>query len=76
MNLAPCPVTKASLNTQESPMADPHSVDRQIRDAVQELRVIKQEINMWTMQVVRGGKLDVITRDIEATLAERKDMFA
>ena len=57
-------------------MADPHSVDRQIRDAVQELRVIKQEINMWTMQVVRGGKLDVITRDIEATLAERKDMFA
>ena len=57
-------------------MADPLSVERHIRDAVQELRVIEQEINIWTMQLAKGGQPEIITRDIEAALAERKDMVA
>ena len=79
MNLPPSPATKAPLNTpplQESPTADPLSVERHIRDAAQELRVIEQEINIWMMQLAKGGQPQIITRDIEAALAERKDMFA
>ena len=57
-------------------MADPLSVERHIRDVAQELRVIEQEIDIWTMQLVKGGQPEIITPDIEATLAERKDMFA
>ena len=57
-------------------MADPLSVERHIRDAAQELRVIEQEINIWMMQLAKGGQSEIITRDIEADLAKRKDMFA
>ena len=57
-------------------MADPLSIERHIRDAAQELRMIEQEINIWTMQLAKGGQPEIITRDIEAALAERKDMFA
>ena len=57
-------------------MANPLSVERHIRDAAQELRVIEQEINIWMMQLAKGGQSEIITRDIEADLAKRKDMFA
>ena len=57
-------------------MANPLSVERHIWDAAQELRVIEQEINIWTMQLAKGGQPKVITRYIKATLVERKDTFA
>ena len=56
-------------------MADPLGVERHIRDVAQELCVIEQEINIWTMQLAKGGQSEIITRDIEAALAERKDRF-
>ena len=40
-----------------------------------ELWVIKQEINIWTLQLAKGGQPEVITPDIEATLSERKDTY-
>ena len=79
MNLLSSPANKAPLDTpplQESPIADPLSVERHIRDAMQELRAIEQEINIWTVQLAKGGQPEVVTRDIEAPLVERKDMFA
>ena len=57
-------------------MVDSLRVERHIRDATQELRVIEQEINIWTMQLAKGGQPKVITRYIKATLVERKDTFA
>ena len=56
-------------------MADPLSVERHIRDAAQELRVIEHEINLWTIQLTKGGQPESTTRDIEAALAKRKDRF-
>ena len=79
MNLLSSPANKASLDTpplQESPIADPLSVERHIRDTMQELRALEQEINIWTAQLAKGGQPEGVTRDIEAALAERKDMFA
>ena len=55
-------------------MADLLSVERHIRDVAQELRVIEQDINIWMMQLAKGGQPEIITRDIEAALAERKDI--
>ena len=57
-------------------MAYPLNVERHIRDAAQELRVIEQEINIWAVQLAKGGQPESITRDIEVALAERKDRFA
>ena len=57
-------------------MVESSNLGRHIRDVTQELRVIEQEISIWTMQLAKGGQPEAITRDIEAALAERKDMFA
>ena len=56
-------------------MVESSNLGRHIRDVTQELRVIEQEISIWTMQLAKGGQPDVITWDIEAALVERKEMF-
>ena len=37
---------------------------------------IEQDIALWTTQLTKGGQLDTLTQDIEATLAERKEAYA
>ena len=57
-------------------MVDPLSIERHIQDAVQELCVVEQEINISTMELAKDRQPEIIPRDIEAALVERKDMVA
>ena len=64
MNVPSSPAIKAPINTpplQESPIADPLRAERRIWDAMQELRAIEQEINIWTVQLAKGGQPEVVT---------------
>ena len=72
MNLPPSPTTKVPLNTpplQESPKANPFSLERHIQD-ITRVETIEQEIRLWMTQLSKGGELKAITWDIKAALAK------